>query len=89
MQKVIPWLALGVAVVAAVMAVVGLTQRGAKPIDESVIEERVYARIVREVQAELAPICHDFGIETPADPTSLKDVLRPLVGVTSNVDENP
>jgi hypothetical protein len=89
MQRVVAWLALGIAGAAMVVAVVGCFMSNADSLDESAAEERVYARIVKEVHAELVPVYRDFGIEVEEQPRNLREVLRPLLEIADGVDKAP
>jgi hypothetical protein len=46
-------------------------------------QELVYQRIVRDVAKELEPVYHDFKLAAPSDPATLRDALRPLIGIAA------
>jgi hypothetical protein len=88
MQKMVPWTALVIAVIACAVSLYSALRPVPSP-DESAIENRVYRRIVREVAHELAPVYKDFDMGTPGEPETLTDLIRPLLSVEPKLPKQP
>lgn len=88
MQKVIPWAALLIAIIACVVSLYAALRPMPCP-DEAAIEQRVYRRIVGEVAHELTPVYQDFDIDAPGEPETLTELLKPLLSVESQLTNQP
>lgn len=86
-NRTVPWLALFLAVVAMGVSVFALL-RSPRP-NAARVEEQVYHRILTDVYSELKPVYSDYGITFEKEPSTLAEVVRPLIGVNKSVRAQP